>query len=72
MIANIMKSFLHGFLCIQYKSQVTAAEIIKDKKHRSHEIIIISEMYLKVTIYHFRKIPTSKGNDTNSLMHGPL
>ena len=47
MIANIMKSFLHGFLCIQYKSQVTAAEIIKDKKHRSHEIIIISEMYLK-------------------------
>ena len=50
-----MKSFLHRFLCIQYKSQVTAAEIIKDKKHRSHEIIIISEMYLKSQYLSFPK-----------------
>ena len=47
MIEIIMKWFLQGFVCIRYITQVIAAEIIKDKKHRSHEIIIISEMYLK-------------------------
>ena len=47
MIEILMKSFLNGFLCIRYITQAIAAEIIKDKKHRSHEIIIISEMHLK-------------------------